>query len=88
VIPRKKATDVLIVGGGVMGCASAWSNFRPYTADELPLLGPTRVQGLLLATGHYRNGILLAPITAAIVTALVQGKKPPVDLAPFSADRA
>jgi glycine oxidase len=65
-----------------------WSNFRPYTKDELPLLGATKVGGLLLATGHYRNGILLAPITAEIVTALVLGKKPPLDLGAFSVDRS
>jgi glycine oxidase len=66
---------------------AAWSNFRPYTADELPLLGPTKIAGLLLATGHYRNGILLAPITAQIVTSVVLGKRPPVALEPFSAER-
>jgi glycine oxidase len=65
----------------------AWSSFRPYTRDELPLLGHTEVEGLLLATGHYRNGILLAPITAAIVRALATGKKPPVDVTPFGALR-
>jgi len=67
---------------------ATWSNFRPYTKDELPLIGATKIAGLLLATGHYRNGILLAPITAEIVTALVLGKKPPLVLTPFSAQRA
>ena len=64
-----------------------WSSFRPFTPDELPLLGRTSVKGLLLATGHYRNGILLAPITAEIVTAIAQGKRPPVSVAPFEASR-
>jgi len=64
-----------------------WSSFRPFTPDELPLLGRTRVAGLLLATGHYRNGILLAPITAEILTAIALGKKPPVDVTPFEASR-
>ena len=50
-----------------------WSNFRPYTESGRPLLGPTRIEGLWLATGHYRNGILLAPITAEIICALVPG---------------
>jgi glycine oxidase len=63
---------------------SAWSSFRPYTEDELPLLGPSGVEGLSLATGHYRNGILLAPITGEIVSALARGAPPPVDLTPFS----
>ncbi len=66
----------------------AWSNFRPHTADELPLVGPTAIRGLTLATGHYRNGILLAPITAEIVSAVVRGKKPPISLEPFSPGRS
>lgn len=66
---------------------ATWSNFRPYTRDELPLLGRTSISGLLLATGHYRNGILLAPITAEIVAALALGRKPPVDVRPFEARR-
>jgi glycine oxidase len=64
-----------------------WSSFRPFTPDELPLLGRTRLAGLLLATGHYRNGILLAPITAEILLAIALGRKPPVDVAPFEASR-
>jgi glycine oxidase len=44
-----------------------WSGLRPGTPDDLPILGPTDVQGLLIATGHYRNGILLAPVTAALI---------------------
>jgi len=66
---------------------ASWSNFRPYTDDELPLLGPSGVPGLTLATGHYRNGILLAPITAQIVTALVRKTRPPCNLEPFSPAR-
>jgi glycine oxidase len=44
-----------------------WCGLRPGTPDQLPILGPTDQQGLLLATGHYRNGILLAPITAKLI---------------------
>jgi glycine oxidase len=65
----------------------SWSSFRPYTKDELPLLGKSAVSGLVLATGHYRNGILLAPITAEIIRAIVLGKKPPLDIRPFEASR-
>lgn len=65
----------------------AWSSFRPYTDDELPLLGPSGVDGLSLATGHYRNGILLAPITGDIVAQIARGLPPPVALEPFSAQR-
>lgn len=73
------------LGGATLG--ATWSNFRPYTPDELPILGRTSVEGLLLATGHHRNGILLAPITAEITCALARGKKPPVDVTPFEIAR-
>jgi glycine oxidase len=58
----------------------AWSSFRPYTKDALPWIGEAATKGLLLATGHYRNGILLAPVTAEIITALVLGKPSPLAL--------
>ncbi|HET9960400.1 MAG TPA: glycine oxidase ThiO [Polyangiaceae bacterium] len=53
--------------------SGTWSNFRPYTSDETPWVGEGEVPGLVLATGHYRNGILLAPITADLVTAAIVG---------------
>jgi glycine oxidase len=65
----------------------AWSCFRPATPDELPLLGRTSVDGLFVATGHFRNGIVLTPITAEIVAAAVAGEEPPFDVAAFSAGR-
>ncbi|MCH2108059.1 MAG: glycine oxidase ThiO [Polyangiaceae bacterium] len=61
----------------------AWSNFRPWTKDHLPLLGRTDIDGLILASGHYRNGILLAPITAETVRKLVLGQRLGFDLTPF-----
>lgn len=64
----------------------AWAGLRPATPDRLPILGRA-ADGLVLATGHHRNGILLAPITAEIVAALVLGNPPPIDLGPFSPDR-
>lgn len=62
---------------------ATWSNFRPYTQDHLPLLGSTSVEGLFLASGHYRTGILLAPATAKIIADLVTRKRPKVDLSAF-----
>ncbi|NJL22615.1 MAG: glycine oxidase ThiO [Leptolyngbyaceae cyanobacterium SM1_3_5] len=44
-----------------------WWGFRPETPDEMPILGQTHCQNLTVATGHYRNGILLAPITAQLI---------------------
>lgn len=50
---------------------------RPGTPDNLPLLGPSGVAGLLLATGHHRNGVLLTPVTAAAVDAALAGRPLP-----------
>jgi glycine oxidase len=66
---------------------ASWSNFRPYTEDHLPVLGGTPVRGLVLATGHFRNGILLAPITAEAIAELVATGRSSLDLAPFSVAR-
>lgn len=59
-----------------------WWGFRPATPDENPILGPSPYQNLTLATGHYRNGILLAPVTAALLTDLIlhQQSDPLLDL--------
>jgi glycine oxidase len=65
----------------------SWSNFRPYTEDHLPVLGTTPVRGLVLATGHYRNGILLAPVTAQAIADLIVTGSAGLDLAPFSVTR-
>lgn len=67
---------------------ATWSSFRPYTPDQLPLIGESDCKGLLLATGHHRNGILLAPVTAAMITSLVMRRRPPVALGPFAPSRA
>jgi len=63
-----------------------WTGLRPATPDGLPVLGHAG-KGLIYATGHYRNGILLAPITAAIVAALVAKRPAPLPLEPYSAAR-
>jgi glycine oxidase len=64
-----------------------WSGLRPDTGDHLPIMGPSGVDNLLLATGHFRNGILLAPITAELVSELVTSGHPPDPLRPFGIDR-
>jgi glycine oxidase len=61
----------------------SWSGLRPGTLDELPLIGSAGVPHCWVATGHFRNGILLAPATALIVRQLLQGKPPEVSLAAF-----
>lgn len=81
------AAIALVPGLASAALVASWSNFRPYSKDELPIIGRSSVSGLFLATGHYRNGILLAPITAEIVSALATGEKPPADPTPFEAAR-
>jgi glycine oxidase len=49
-----------------------WAGLRPGTPDGRPFIGPTPVDGLLLATGHFRNGILLAPVTAQLIADFVE----------------
>jgi glycine oxidase len=65
-----------------------WAGLRPATSDGLPLIGPhpTRPHHYL-ATGHYRNGILLAPATAHVIAQLITGETPSVELAAFSPAR-
>jgi glycine oxidase len=65
----------------------AWAGLRPGTPDELPILGETHVKGYFLATGHFRDGILLAPITAEVMTDVIMGKPPAYDLGNFSPGR-
>jgi len=62
---------------------ASWAGLRPATPDRLPYIGRAPLDGLVFATGHFRNGILLAPITAEIVADLLSGEPASVDLAPF-----
>jgi glycine oxidase len=65
-----------------------WSGLRPDTADHLPLLGEsTSVRRLVLATGHFRSGILLAPITGEVIADLLASGRSDRDLVPFSPGR-
>lgn len=66
----------------------AWAGLRPATADGLPLLGRLPCSNRQwVATGHYRNGILLAPGTAVLLADLLEDKSPAVNLSPFAPDR-
>ncbi|SNB66431.1 glycine oxidase ThiO [Thermoflexus hugenholtzii] len=64
-----------------------WAGFRPGSRDDAPILGPTGVEGLILATGHYRNGILLAPITAYAIHHLIARGELPEIAKPFTLER-
>ena len=65
-----------------------WAGLRPATPDRLPILGADPdVRGLFYATGHYRNGVLLAPVTGELIGRLILGVAPGSDLTPFRVDR-
>ena len=56
-----------------------WTGLRPDSPDHLPIIGPTDVDGLLIATGHFRSGVLLAPITARMIREWVTTQRVSVD---------
>ncbi|HEV7769913.1 MAG TPA: glycine oxidase ThiO [Solirubrobacterales bacterium] len=58
-----------------MELVEAAAGLRPGTLDNLPLVGPGAIEGLILATGHYRNGILLAPLSADTVAGMLAGDR-------------
>lgn len=67
---------------------NAWAGVRPQTPDQLPVLGmSTQVQGLLYASGHYRNGILLSAITGKIAAELIEEGQASLDIASLSPER-
>ncbi len=68
--------------------ADHWSGLRPASADALPYIGATPVGGLWICSGHFRNGVLLAPLSGDIVAALVTGGTVPIDLTALAPSRA
>jgi glycine oxidase len=62
----------------------SWAGLRPDSPDHLPIVGPTDIDGLLIATGHFRSGILLTPITARLVREWVTEQRVTVDWDRFS----
>ena len=100
---EEQGFDVTVTAGGVhellreayrvlpavaeLDFVEAIAGLRPGSPDNMPLLGHGALDGLIVATGHYRNGILLAPITAEVVAALVAGEEPPVPISRFAPDR-
>jgi glycine oxidase len=65
----------------------AWAGLRPSTPDGLPILGATASPGYFVATGHFRDGILLAPVTAHVMAQVVTGVKPEYDMTAFRPER-
>ncbi|MEA2475715.1 MAG: glycine oxidase [Thermoleophilaceae bacterium] len=77
VLPDVEERELVETGAG----------FRPGTPDNAPVVGPGSLDGLIWATGHHRNGILLAPITATAVTQLLTGSDPLKTFAAFGPER-
>jgi glycine oxidase len=65
----------------------SWAGLRPGTPDDLPILGPAEAPRVFVASGHFRNGILLAPISAKIMADLVTGNAPSMDISAFAISR-
>jgi glycine oxidase len=100
---EEKAFDTSLTAGGVLTLLEAawrtvpaieelpidemWVGHRPGSRDDAPILGPGPVHGLIYATGHHRNGILLAPVTAdTIATLVLDGAVDPA-IRPFGVER-
>lgn len=100
---EERGFDTSLTAGGMMGLlesawralpgieelplVESWVGFRPGSRDDAPILGNTSVPGLVLATGHHRNGILLTPVTARTVADLVMTGETDKDIAAFGLDR-
>jgi glycine oxidase len=70
-----------------LSVAETWVGFRPGSRDDAPILGPSGLDGLVLATGHHRNGILLTPVTADKISDYVLTGRLPEGMRPFTLDR-
>jgi glycine oxidase len=101
---EERGFDTVVTAGGVhellreayrvlpdvaeMELAGMIAGLRPGTPDNVPIVGRGAVDGLVLATGHFRNGILLAPLTAEAVAATLAGTAPPAAISPADPARS
>lgn len=81
------AATALVPGLSASRIEEMWAGLRPDTPDHLPILGPADVDGLLFATGHFRSGVLLTPVTAKLIREWVMNKTVAADLGRFSPRR-
>jgi glycine oxidase len=100
---EEKGFDPALTAGGVLALLEAawrlvpsieelpiaemWVGHRPGTRDDAPILGPGPIDGLVYATGHHRNGILLTPVTASMIARLVLEGVPDPTILPFGLER-
>ena len=79
-----KGAIELVPALGNAAIEETWAGLRPDTPDHLPILGPTDLEGLLIATGHFRSGIILTPITARLIREWITLQRTSVDWDRFS----
>jgi glycine oxidase len=100
---EEKGYDTSITAGGLLALlesawrlvpaveeltlAETWVGHRPGSRDDAPILGASPIDGLIYATGHHRNGILLAPITAEAITRLIVDDVVDTSIRPFGIER-
>jgi glycine oxidase len=100
---EERGADMTVTAGGIhellreayrvlpdvaeLELAGAVAGLRPTTPDNAPVIGHGALEGLVLATGHFRNGILLAPVTADAVASILVGEPPPAPAQPLGAER-
>jgi glycine oxidase len=77
----------MLPGIGPLEVVETWAGLRPATADGIPIIGQTVINGLIVATGHFRDGILLTPITAQAVSQLILSGHADDVIAPFTPAR-
>jgi glycine oxidase len=100
---EERGFDTSLTAGGVMSLIEGawrtlpgieelpidelWVGFRPGSRDDAPILGPSGIDGLVLATGHHRNGILLTPVTSDTISSHILIGEIPGIIRPFGLDR-
>jgi glycine oxidase len=82
-----QAAAILVPSLGEARIHEDWAGLRPCTPDKLPIMGKASLAGYFVATGHYRDGIMLAPITARLMSQLILGNQPDVNFDAFSPNR-
>ena len=83
----RRVTLLVVPGIYDLAVAELSVGFRPAVRDHLPVIGAAPVPGLFVATGHFRNGILLAPATGHYLAELMVSGDPPPALTPFGVER-
>src|SRR3989440_2873287 len=84
----KSMAAEIVPATATLSLVDSWAGFRPRAADDLPVMGMSaEIEGLVYATGHYRNGILLAPITGELIAETIVSRKNPEALVAFSPAR-